>query len=123
MRGHEPLIEMRRAGVMPNSAMLCLDPVPRVFTTNWPLDGAFGHCAATIAVDSDDVIRRLDLRFLVGLPLVWVRGHDRARVVELFEACIAAKPLRVIAMVLLETQFGPEVVEMLDSTEAIAWHN
>lgn len=121
MRGHLPLLRMRRAGAMPHAAWLVLDPVPAYLLANWPAESWHGHVAAHIAVDPDESIARLDLRMLIGLPLVHVDGSDRERVMALFAACVEAKPRRVIAAVLAPGRFGPQTVEIADSEGVLTW--
>lgn len=119
MRGHQPLLEMRRRGAMPHAATLCLDPVPWDLAAHWPEDG--NHVCAQIAVGPDESIARLDLRMLVGLPIVFVDGSDRARVEALFAACIAVKPQRVVAGVIDYGGREPHCIEIIDSERILTW--
>ncbi len=79
MRGHLPIIEMRRAGKRPSF----------VFINDWlcPTDWAKHGDHATVSV-AGDRIQTLDLRFLVGLR-VSITSHDEQRARALFEAAKA----------------------------------
>jgi hypothetical protein len=92
MKGHEPLLAMRRAGFTPLSVHFTVGPDP--LCTDWP---KFGN-RASVEIEPSDAVSRLDLRYVVGLE-VHVLGHDEVRVVELHGACIAAKASRVISSV------------------------
>lgn len=84
MRGHEPLIEMRRAGVRPNVAAWVSDnddPLDRWFSRNWHGYDLGTGLQPHIAVDDTDVIEVLDFRCLRGLivHLHADRSDDRAK--------------------------------------------
>lgn len=76
MRGHLPIIEMRRAGKRPSF----------VFINDWlcPTDWVQHGDHATVSVAGSN-IAGLDLRYLVGLK-VSITSHDEARAKQLFEA-------------------------------------
>lgn len=98
MKGHEPIIAMRQRGRVPAAVRLhlCAD-LPASLWRDWP---TFTTTAQVHIADADN-LRRLDLRFVVGL-LVWVDGDDAARVVAVEAAVKAAGAARVLAAV-----FGP----------------
>lgn len=113
MRGHQQLVEMRRAGARPDIVFVETDPAMFAATEDWHVESP---SRAQVRIEPADSVHRLDLRFLVGLP-VWVNGTDSARVFAVAEACERHQAGRVIASVSNET----EVVEMADSQGDIAW--
>lgn len=88
MRGHEPIVQMRRAGKRPGV----------VFINDWPCrtDWAKQGEHATVCTDGDD-IELLDLRYLLGLR-VSVSSASEARAKALFEACKQAGAQTVLAV-------------------------
>ena len=103
MRGHEPLLAMRRIGRVPGSVALSLyASTPwRTWAQSEPTEfRGFPDAQSTahVLVEPDDPIGRLDLRFLVGLT-AWVDGPDLMRVQQLHAACIEAGAKRVLSTV------------------------
>lgn len=92
MRGHEPLIALRRRGLKPALVDIDLEPCPWRNWSTWPE----WTTVPQIEVQPTDSIQLLDLRFLVGLT-VQVSGFDGPRVWAMFEACRAAGAARVLA--------------------------
>ena len=80
MKGHERLIDMRRAGKAPRFVFLNDYPCKTDWFEN-PGD------AVTVCTHGDSV-ELIDLRFLVGLK-VSISGEDEARVKKLYERCKA----------------------------------
>ncbi len=78
MRGHEKLIEMRKAGKRP--AIVFLNDFP--CRTDW---FETGDKHVTVSVDGDN-LDRVDLRFLVGLT-VSASSFDESRAKAMFAAC------------------------------------
>lgn len=87
MRGHERLIDLRRAGKVPRMVFVN----DWACATDWFEDGN----AVTICTDGD-VIQLLDLRFLVGLR-VSISAKSEIRAKALFEQCRAAGAAAVAA--------------------------
>lgn len=115
MRGHEPLLAMRRAGFAPQAAWLGLDANP--LWRDWPLYGSH----AQIEIELGEAINRLDLRCLVGMQ-VWIDGSDERRVLDLHTACLNAHAKRVLSAVNKPNYRGePTVARMLDSDESCTW--
>jgi hypothetical protein len=101
MRGHEPLIAMRRAGKVPGSVALSLYAGTPWRTWAHADPTAFrgfpdAQSTAHVLVEPTDPIARLDLRFLVGLT-AWVDGPDTQRVQQLHQACADAGAKRVLS--------------------------
>lgn len=97
MRGHEPLIAMRRAGKVPGAVFIDVDVQPNLRPV--PAMLQWQHVNPTlvdIEIAIDEPIHRLDLRFLIGLT-VHVSGCEHHRVEGVRDACIAAQARRVIA--------------------------
>lgn len=95
MRGHLPLLEMRRRGAVPEIVFVDTEPGRMRQWAEWP---ALHPDLATIEVEPGDPLNRLDLRCVVGLR-VSVSGNDEARVRAVVEACIAAQANRVVGTV------------------------
>ena len=123
MRGHEPLLAMRRRGMRPQHV---------TFTAGPPMPGA-GHWSrvpellpfAEVSVEDRDNPDALDLRFVVGLPVVVDIGHDVGRMRRLVLACEAAGARRVYGFATRE--IGYERHETLAAVctagEDQAWRN
>lgn len=100
MKGHEPLIELRRKGLAVQSVWFAFDGESWRY---WPASlgvawRQFPESTGTadVLIEPADVIHRLDLRFAVGLRC-WVHGPDGERVRELHEALAKAKAKRVLS--------------------------
>jgi hypothetical protein len=77
MKGHEGVIEMRRAGKRPLM----------VFINDWPCDVDWFETGSHAAVCTDgDVIGLLDFRFVVGLQ-VSISSESEERAKALAESC------------------------------------
>lgn len=117
MRGHEPVIAMRMAGVMPQSVTFSTDPVKADITRHWPEFTSHAH----VEVEATDPIARLDLRFVVGMPLVFIDGQDAQRVDALYRACLEAGASRVIATTMQPQPWGLEAQTMTDNKDTFTW--
>ncbi len=108
MRGHQPLIDMRRRGLKPLLVDVDLEPNGCDDWPNW--------CRTPIVqIEPKDAIHRIDLRFLVGLNVV-VTGLDSSRVRRAFDACRAAGAARVVAFAQAVDEWGNvTTTEALDS--------
>lgn len=95
MRGHEPIVDMRRRGKKP--AMVFIDAFETASQCwrEWP---ARDLSMPQVEVPEDDALSGLDLRFVVGLR-VMVTGHTARRVEAIRDLCIEAGASRVIAAV------------------------
>ena len=80
MRGHEPIIAMRRCGVVPAAVWLHDTPGRTDQPRKWTETGL----QAQVEIDADENPRRLDLRFAVGLTL-WVQSTDERRLQAITE--------------------------------------
>lgn len=98
MRGHEPLIAMRMQGQCPRSVALMLFPA-QDWVTKWD-ESPFTYGDATVVLDEQDTkaVRRLDLRFLVGLDPVIVNGPYSDVTTKVADACLEAGAARVLAV-------------------------
>lgn len=112
MRGHEPIIAMRRRGKRP--AFVFLDTTrttaPMCEWRDWP---NVSPAIPSVWVEPDDAPHRLDLRFVFGLSVV-VTGIDADRVKALADAAYSAGALRVIASVTTDGP-NPRAVSVTDS--------
>ncbi|MGN1057202.1 MAG: hypothetical protein ACI4QS_10875 [Comamonas sp.] len=101
MRGHQPLVDMRRAGMLPGPAVWVEDvdcPLGNWLSRNWHGLTTDGKAQPHIVVDDTDVIEVLDFRCLRGLivHLRADRSDDRAK--RLFSAIRKVQP-KVLACV------------------------
>lgn len=111
MRGHEPILDMRRRGQKP--ALVFLDTIPdRSPSQLWREWPEVQPAIPTVWVQDDDAVHLLDLRFLVGLPVV-ITGTDAARVDALQAAALEAGAVRVVSNVVA---FNPDA-EILSITD------
>ena len=94
MRGHQPIIALRRRGLAPAMVQVDTDPDTLRMWRDWP-----GLCPALpfVQIDPADVAAALDLRFLAGL-VVNVAGSDPDRVAAVAAACEQNDAQRVIAV-------------------------
>lgn len=98
MRGHEPIVAMRRRRQVPMAVRLHVGgDLHETLWRDWP---TYTGTAQVHIPDSDNV-ERLDLRFVVGL-LVWVDAYDEARMLAVEEAVKRAGAARVLSAL-----FGP----------------
>lgn len=97
MRGHQPLIDMRRAGKAPRSVFVDAFEDHSQAWRDWP---TVNPAAPQIEILPTEMLSGLDLRFVVGL-IVILTGHDAARVAKVREACFEAGATRVVSAVLL----------------------
>jgi hypothetical protein len=94
MRGHEPLIALRRAGWKPAMAWVSVDGYSETFTNLSrlgfpPLDA--------IELAATDSPARVDLRCVIGMT-VEVSGSDERRVAATARACRDFGATQVVAM-------------------------
>ena len=113
MKGHEQVIALRRRGRMPPTVTLWADG-SGTLARGWDRYG----CHAQVDIEPADKPERLDLRFVVGVPLVWVRGDDAERVRRVAAAAVAAKAVRVIGVAYDERG---KVAAMTDTDEVMTW--
>lgn len=113
MKGHEPLVEMRMNGYVPNCVWIDTD---QDFLETWRTWPAMNNASANIQIEQGD--KRPDLRFVIGLPC-YVQGSNSAAVFAVRDACIAAQASRVVAMVMERYGHGEfaafRVVEITDT--------
>jgi hypothetical protein len=114
MRGHEPLLQMRRLGAKPRMVTLLTTPGFDRWVSTWP---ALFPEYPEVEIGSDETPERLDLRCLVGLQ-VRVQGADEQRVERVARAAAAAGAARVIAAVHDEQL---DLVRITDTQGALTW--
>jgi hypothetical protein len=106
MRGHEPLLAMRRRGLCPVRVHLDIAARRPIDWHVWRESQA----EADVVVDPTETPELLDLRFVVGL-LVFVTGAEPARVKRLVLAAESAGADRVFGFA--HRQVGPDRFESL----------
>lgn len=94
MRGHQPLIAMRRRGLRPQAAWIDLVPSLTEHSATWHQWSTAPH----IEVTDSESVRRLDLRCLVGMD-VMVGGFDPHRVADMHCACVGSGARFVMSQV------------------------
>lgn len=120
MRGHQPLVAMRKAGKLPASVWFEVDSGeawrnwPQYLGINWArFPGKIG--SADVLIEPDDSIPRLDLRFVVGMT-VHAQGVDARRVHQLHDACVQAGAKRVLSSVMTpDERVNPRLTALIDS--------
>lgn len=95
MRGHEPIIAMRRRGLKPHTVFIDAFEDLSKSWRRWP---SVDPTMPQVEVLPGEPLSGLDLRFLVGLRVVII-GHCRRRVDALRSLCIEAEAARVVAAV------------------------
>jgi hypothetical protein len=116
MRGHEALIDMRKKGIRPRAADICLASDKQGFWQDWERWAS----EACIEVETKDVIERLDLRCIVGM-WVFAWGFEADRVKALHQACIDAGAEVVMSSVYRTNRAGELVlVEGMNSLKEAA---
>lgn len=108
---------MRQAGFVPPSVTFSTDAVQADITRHWPEFTAH----AQVEIEPADPIGRLDLRFLVGLPLVFIDGTDAARVEALYRGCVEAGARRVIASTMSSQPWGMKTETVSDNQGTATW--
>ncbi|MDL5036825.1 hypothetical protein QRD40_10750 [Comamonas sp. Y6] len=93
MRGHQPILDMRREGYVPNSAVFVSDTdcvLEAWSARNW--HGVANNTHPTVLIELTDALEQLDFRFAVGLhvSLMCQRGEERAK--RLFAAIRRVEP-------------------------------
>jgi len=114
MRGHEPLIALRRQGLRPVMAQIEVSDIEPLCLRDWQHNAGI----PVVHIEPTDSLSSLDLRFVVGL-VVHVTGESESRVKAVFRACKAAEASRVWAgitrtQIVAGSPVG-EVLELLDS--------
>ncbi len=94
MRGHESIIAMRLRGRRP--ALVWMHDDPECADLDWPL-WRESLPYPNVLLSPEDSPARVDLRFVVGLP-VMVSFHDVIRMQRMVLACEAAGASSVIGL-------------------------
>lgn len=114
MRGHDALIELRRRHRMcPGLVFVDLVAEPSPAAADWQHWATQAHIEVTDA----ESIRRLDLRFVVGL-FVCCGGTDADRVNALHDACVSAGAAEVFSAVYTDTADGSHALSRRATWEA-----
>lgn len=114
MKGHHPIIAMRRRGVRPSLVWIDTDRDATRCWRNWPaIDPTMAH----VQVEPDDSAALLDLRWLVGLTVI-VSGSDAQRVDAIGQACRDHDAGRVITASCADPARPAEPMHITDTREA-----
>jgi len=81
MKGHQHLIDMRKRGIHPSLAFIYDEP----YLPNWFDE----EQSPEISIGDENELRRLDMRFLVGMS-IFAYANTKERAVALFEALLQA---------------------------------
>lgn len=112
MRGHLPIIAMRRAGLAPTMVTLSDYPTETWSWRDWPQDTAH----AEVEIERTDSPARLDLRYLVGLTVI-VDGENANRVNAISDAAERAGAARVLRVVLKVERMRAAVESVFDNLQ------
>lgn len=122
MRGHEPLLAMRRRDLKPSEAVhveLALWPQSR--GSRLRKEALAWFRSDRVFVEPTDNPDVLDLRFLVGCNVI-VHGCDAKRVRHLYAALERHKARRVIANCGRVVNGVGQLDFVLDTQETLTWH-
>jgi hypothetical protein len=115
MRGHEPIIQARKAGMKPTAVYVEMRDYPHGVP-------AWSMPANTVYVESGDNPDALDL-FFVHRCFVTISGRDAARVRRLFGAMQDHGAERVLAHVIKPAAGGAiDLIEIMDTLGVLTWH-
>jgi hypothetical protein len=115
MRGHEPIIQARKAGMKPAAIYVEMRDYPNGVPA-WSIP------EQTVYVESGDNPDALDL-FFVHRCFVTVSGQNAARVRRLFGAMQDHGVERCIAHVVKPGKGGAfDLVEIMDTLGVMTWH-
>lgn len=119
MRGHEPLITMRKQHRKPVWVSLTLGDRSWA-AENWH---EWSTQMPHVVVQPQDPIDRLDLRFLMAIDTVDVDADvsDEPRLRKLFDACVRAGARRVIGALHKPRGEGLEILEYMDTAGVLTW--
>ncbi len=117
MRGHEPIITMRRNGRKPATVYL----ETSMWAPEWADWPRTDQVDARVHIEARDSIERLDLRFVIGCQ-VRIDGNDQPRVRDLFAAARDHGAERVIAHVMQARRDTFDIVEILDTHQELTLH-
>lgn len=122
MRGHNHLIALRMQRKLPQWVSINVSDEPDWLADNWH-EWTTSATSPHILIEPSDPVSRLDLRMLVGVPLVDVGGYveHRTRILEVIDACVKAGARRVIGSVSRPKGEGTEVVEFFDTAGVLTW--
>ena len=113
MRGHLPLIAMRRRGLRPSLVWIDTDPDVLRCWRDWPtVDATVAH----VQLGLDDSPALLDLRWLIGLNVI-VSGADAQRVEAVGQACRDHEAARVITAACADPARRAEPMHVTDTLE------
>ncbi len=117
MRGHQAVLQMRRAGAAPTAVWIedmgnrtCL---PR----DWPWYGS----SAQVEIDRNESPRTLDLRFCVRL-VVFASSTDRHRLEALAANAMECGAERVLGSLFEGNTERSDMTAMTDTQGILEWH-
>jgi hypothetical protein len=116
MRGHEPILAMRKQGVKPRYVL--------VDEAGADVDWNKFNAIPNVEIKADERLERLDLRWAAGIDVrVSVMGVERAK--DVFRAFQAALAKRVVCTacesVEINGRIEPIAVESMDTEGVIEW--
>lgn len=122
MRGHEPILALRRRDRKPaDEVHIELAAWPKARGNRFAVEAVKHFRSERVFVEPGDPIDRLDLSFAVGLDVV-VHGCDGDRVERLYAALQRHKARRVIANCGRVVDGVGQLDFVLDTEEVLTWH-
>lgn len=120
MRGHEPILAMRRAGAAPISVWVNdqgEDYTPETSASRGWMTRSARACVELLPSDNP---RTLDLRFLVGMT-VHLQSRSERRMQEFIDSAMACGAHRVIGSVTTANEYHATVHRVTDTAGAFTW--
>jgi hypothetical protein len=120
VKGHEQLIEMRQRGRNPSAVFVETDNDNRL--KPWRDWHVVNPDAPVLWIEPEDSPLRLDLRCVIGLPVLHVDGCDEKRIKAVANACLMAGAVRAISSLCDFNRYGEKtLLRLTDSSGKVNW--
>lgn len=118
MRGHEFVLQMRRAGVIPAACWLDDTGCRTCLPERWPE----GTAHAQVEIEPTENPRRLDLRFAAGMTL-WVSSRSSERLHQIAEQAELCGVDRVLGAIYEGEGVQMKLTAMTDTKGVLQWQS